>query len=88
MTPSELRNLLEGRIECVTGESTYERIRSLQRDLDILENDCAEGIKALLNQLGLEVRSVAFNIEILYEPQSPPSDVRYVNVKRKLRPIE
>ena len=80
--------LLESRIEYVTGESTYERIRNLQRDLDLLENDCAEEIKALLNQLGPGVRSVAFNIEILYEPQNARSDVRYVKVKRKLRPIE
>ena len=87
MTLHQLRELLESRRECVTTETTSERITEIQRDLDLLENEYAQEIRDLLNGTGYNVEGVSFNIDIVREIITHEPRVRYVNLKRLLRPI-
>ena len=87
MRLNQLRELLESRREYVTTESASQRITEIQRDLDLLENDYAQEIRELLNGTGYTVQSVAFNIDIVREIGTEKPPVRYVKVKRPLRPV-
>jgi len=87
MRPHELRELLEARREYVTSETASERITEIQQDLDLLKNEYAQEIRDLLNGTGYNVESVSFNIDIVREIKNEKPPVRWVKVKRKLRPV-
>ena len=87
MRLNQLRELLESRREYVTTESASQRITEIQRDLDLLENEYAQEIRDLLNGTGYNVQTVSFNIDIVREIGNEEPPIRWVKVKRKLRPI-
>jgi hypothetical protein len=87
MSLHELRELLESRREYVTTGATSERISQIQQDLDLLENKYTQEITELLNGNGYNVQRVSFSIDIVRQIRTDEPSVRYVKVRRLLRPV-